>query len=92
MPQFLADTGYANPTDSAHCPAQPGQRTDLTFFQWLSQNPRNFDAFNQWMAFQSDWKISCFDIFPVEEHLLKGATAETPIFVDVGGGELKRII
>lgn len=87
MPQFLADTGYANPTDPANCPAQPGLRTDLTLFQWLPQHPRNFDAFNQWMAFQLDWKSTCFDVFPVEEQLLKGATAETPVFVDVGGGE-----
>ncbi|KAI9791597.1 MAG: hypothetical protein M1816_003683 [Peltula sp. TS41687] len=86
MPQFLANTGYANPTDPANCPAQPGLQTDSTLFQWLPQHPQNFEAFNQWMAFQSDWKASCFDVFPVEEQLLKGAAAETPVFVDVGGG------
>lgn len=86
LPQFLAETGYVNSTDPYKCAAQLGLKTALPFFQWLPRHPHNLEAFNHLMTFQRYGQPTFLDVFPVEEKLLRGATANTPVFVDVAGG------
>ncbi len=86
-PRFLAETGYKNPSDMMHGPAQMGHQTDEPLFRWLPKRPVNFEAFNQWMTAQREGQPNFLSVFPAEKLLLNGATPETPIFVDVGGGE-----
>ncbi|KAI9882288.1 MAG: hypothetical protein M1823_005966 [Watsoniomyces obsoletus] len=85
-PRFLAETGYKNPSDMSHGPGQMAHQTAEPLFRWLPKHPVNFTAFNQWMTAQREGQPSFLSVFPAETMLLKGATPETPIFVDVGGG------
>ncbi|KAI9822944.1 MAG: hypothetical protein M1826_000326 [Phylliscum demangeonii] len=86
LPKFLADTKYANPSDPTHSPFQPAHGTDLPPFVWILSHPDEFGCFIQWMTGQREGQKTWLDVFPVQEKLLAGATAETPVFVDVGGG------
>ncbi|KAL8793433.1 MAG: hypothetical protein Q9195_004019 [Heterodermia aff. obscurata] len=87
LPQFLLDTHYQNPSDSAHTPFQRAHNTDQPPFVWILSHPFNFDSFIQWMTAQHEGQPTWLDVFPLEARLRTNDIApETPLFVDVGGG------
>ena len=86
-PVFLERTMYQNPIDPLNGPAQYAYNTQLSTWDWLSENPLALDHFNTFMegiradaAHWADW-------FPVQKQLLDGAaTDDRPLLVDIGGG------
>lgn len=84
LPKFLKKTGYKNPADSANCPFQLALNTDLQAWTWSLGQPALTAQFAVWMQAQTRPGESWIDVVDVPS-LLKGSTAETPIFVDVGG-------
>ena len=90
FPSFLAESKYQEITSNENTPFQQGHNTKLTAFQWLTQQPKLFNALQQVMtALQSsDWitgsgclerEASAIQVSPPEQ-------SEKPFFVDVGGG------
>ena len=86
LPKFLKDTNYANPTDPTHCAFQRAHQTDQVPFVWMMSHPEEFDNFNQWMTGAHEGQKTWLEVYPVQQELLKDAAAETPVFVDIGGG------
>ncbi|XXH00980.1 hypothetical protein Hte_007331 [Hypoxylon texense] len=85
FPQFLRETGYANPTDPNHCPWHLGHHTDLSPFPWLQSHPEHFGYFLPWMASQRDGLPIFLDVLNFEQEFAQDTTTSTPLFVDVGG-------
>ncbi|KAL3458173.1 S-adenosyl-L-methionine-dependent methyltransferase [Aspergillus heterothallicus] len=84
LPDFLAETGYAEPTSLKNCPFQRAFRTDQTLFEWLPQNPKHLSSLGQLMGMQRP--MVWVDHFPVLEYLGDfAASPERPLLVDVGG-------
>jgi len=84
-PDFLEDTQYANPSDMLHSPFQKAFRTDLPRFSWMKTRPDLSENFGRWMTAQHDRHKTWVDVIDVGG-LFDDATAETPVFVDIGGG------
>ncbi|KAI1472148.1 O-methyltransferase [Daldinia caldariorum] len=84
-PQFLADTKYANPTDVLHGPFQIVHKTDKPAYAWAMGQPKLMADFNLWMAEQHQGQRTWLDVFDFENHV-RSSTADTIVFVDVGGG------
>ena len=76
LPRFLLDNGYHSITDKNHAVHQDAWRTSVDAFTWLSQHPKNFSDFSQYMATQKH---------PFEAES-QGRDPEKPLCVDVGGG------
>ena len=85
LPDFLEETEYANPSDLLHSPFQKALGTDLSKFDWQKSQPDLSAAFGLWMAAQHDRQLTWLNVLDFTE-LVRGSTAETPVFVDVGGG------
>ena len=86
LPEFLAETKYQNPTDSAHSAFQKGHNTEQLPFQWALSVPSRFNNSNLWMAANCEGQNIFLDVYPFEKELCHGLKPETPVFVDVGGG------
>ncbi|KAL6715993.1 hypothetical protein ACLMJK_006955 [Lecanora helva] len=86
LPEFLAETRYQNPSDSANSPFQKGHATDLLPWIWLQTKPANRDAFGQWIGASHEIKNVFLDVFPFERELCTDTKPETPLFIDIGGG------
>ena len=86
LPQFLIDTKYQNPSDSANSPFQRAHNTDQPPFVWIVNHPFKFESFIQWMTAHREDQLTWLDVFPFEETLCSNLTPETPVFVDIGGG------
>lgn len=84
-PKFLADTGYVNPTDVLHSPFQIAHKTDKPSYAWAMGQPKLMEDFNLWMAEQHQGQRTWLDVFDFAGHV-DGSSAETLVFVDVGGG------
>ncbi|KAF2649916.1 S-adenosyl-L-methionine-dependent methyltransferase [Lophiostoma macrostomum CBS 122681] len=83
LPQYFEEKGYNNPADAFDGPFQYAHKSKEKFFDWLSERPRNQDAFNTTMRIQrmergEDW----FDYYPVEEKFLPHSDIQ---IVDIGG-------
>lgn len=86
MPQFLADTKYANPSDVMHSAFQLGFNTDLPAFVWALSQPKLMEDFQMWMgAVYGGRPTTWLDAFDVTKHL-EGSKDDDVIFVDVAGG------
>lgn len=59
IPQFLANTEYKNPTDSA--PFNLAYGTDMRVFEWRKHNPKNANAGQAFMAAQRMGQRSVWD-------------------------------
>lgn len=86
-PEFFKATKYQNPESMTNTPFQIAHNTDLPAFLWAHLNRDDLTAeFGLWMTAmrgQRTW----LDVINFEA-LLSGTStdAETPVFVDVGGG------
>ena len=85
LPNFLKETKYADITESTNTPFQKAWKTDQPAFIWAQTQPEMFARFNQWMAAQRHGMPTWLDVYPVEE-MVRKASPEEPLFVDVGGG------
>lgn len=88
LPQYLQETNYENPNDSWKGPFQFSQPTDLQYFEWLQQDPKQQEAFNTHMALQRmERGPNWFDFYPIQERLLATDNDPSkPFLVDVSGG------
>lgn len=85
LPGFLRAINYANPMDAANTPFQRAFHTELPLIEWAGQHPEGFRNLSLWLAAQCQGPM-WLDAFPIDELRDKDGDANTPLFVDVGGG------
>ncbi|KAI1074274.1 S-adenosyl-L-methionine-dependent methyltransferase [Whalleya microplaca] len=85
LPDFLQEHGYEDPTGVTPNAWNIGQNTDQHPFVWTSQRPWAMELFLPYMNIQREGRPACFDVLDFEKQLAQGATASTPLFVDIGG-------
>ncbi|KAL8652657.1 MAG: hypothetical protein Q9210_002551 [Variospora velana] len=85
LPQFLRESGYANPTDPRFTAFNLGMRTDQDFFGWLQSHPKELAIFSSWMSAQRETHPNFLDVIDFERDLAAGAEDSSVLFVDVGG-------
>jgi len=85
LPSFLIDRGYQNITDNKHTVHQEAWNASVDAFVWLSQHPKNFSDFNQYMATQRRTAPTWLSEYPFETEI-QGWDHRKPLLVDVGGG------
>ena len=69
LPSFLLDNGYQNITDENHAVHQDAWKTSVDAFTWLSQHPKNFSDFNQYMAAHRTTTPSWLSKYPLEAEI-----------------------
>jgi hypothetical protein len=91
MPQYLAESRYANPSNIVDTPFQLGHSTKRTFFDYMGRHPEQIAQFNNYMGMYAQDRPRWLDPgnFPVREILGEGASTEpdATLLVDVGGGK-----
>lgn len=87
IPEFLAQTKYANPTTSA--PFNMAYKTEMGVFEWRKHNPKNAKAGQEFMAAQRmgqrsvwDGQVPMHDFALSQEDLQNGRV----LMCDVGAG------
>lgn len=88
MPEFLARTGYQNPTDPKRTAFQLGHDTDLHIFQWYAAHPKNIATFSEYMEVQRVDEPKWLSAFPLQDYcdISTNNHEDTIAFVDIGGG------
>ncbi|KAI0886762.1 S-adenosyl-L-methionine-dependent methyltransferase [Annulohypoxylon maeteangense] len=88
MPFYLEKTGFKN-VEGIPGPFQDAHGTQDGMFPWLIKDPALMGNFNAFMTGQRIDRKQWFDIFDVENILLKGSKTDQNaiMMVDVGGGE-----
>ncbi|KAK7178814.1 hypothetical protein PSPO01_15151 [Paraphaeosphaeria sporulosa] len=96
-PGFFRETGHRNVEDATRTPFKHTYQTTLEYFPWLGTQPAALDDFANWMSSKDKISRGWLDWFPVEKHVMLGATTNSSddkvLIVDVGGGkghDLKR--
>lgn len=88
-PKFFKSTAFQNPENVTQTPFQIVNNTDLPAFQWAHLNRPDLVAeFGLWMTALRG-RTAWLDVLDFEALVNKGGVvvdAETPLFVDVGGG------
>lgn len=84
LPEFLAETKYADITDNTKTPLQKAFNTDLPGFIWFPNQPKPFEDFQRFMTVQRNGAAPWLSIFPFKE--LLGDFHGKTVFVDIGGG------
>ena len=87
-PAFLQETNYQNPSDAKHGILQYTRNTDKEAFPWLllPENKELFDNSQTFFEGDRGSRPSWVEWFPVQEKLLEGCSAQTPLLVDIAGG------
>ncbi|RYO87813.1 hypothetical protein DL764_008807 [Monosporascus ibericus] len=85
-PKYLKEAGYRCPTDPKDGLMQYAFQTKLTTFEFFSSLPEVLRDFNMFMGNTMGARSYWVDWFPVRERLLEGASADSALLVDVGGG------
>lgn len=86
VPQYLADTNYANPSDMMHSAFQIAYQTELPAFVWALSQPKMVEDLNLWMgAVYGDRPTTWLDVYDISKHC-EGSGPEDVIFVDIAGG------
>ncbi|KAI1277558.1 putative O-methyltransferase [Xylaria sp. FL0933] len=86
-PKYFKEAGYRCPTDHRDGLMQYAFQTKLPTFELFASMPDVFKDFNTFMGNTMGARHYWVDWFPVENRLLRDATEETPLLVDVGGGK-----
>ncbi|KAI1352909.1 putative O-methyltransferase [Xylaria sp. FL0043] len=86
-PKYFKEAGYRCPTDYRDGLMQYAFQTKLPTFELFASMPDVFRDFNTFMGNTMGARHYWVDWFPVENRLLRDATEETPLLVDVGGGK-----
>ncbi|KAF3055270.1 Demethylsterigmatocystin 6-O-methyltransferase [Daldinia childiae] len=87
VPDCFREVGYYCPTDPRDGLVQYTYQTSLSLFQYLATVPRMSNDFNLFMGSTMGARSYWVNWYSVEERLLKGATQDTVLLVDVGAGE-----
>lgn len=88
-PDYLEQTGYANPSDGRNGPFQSALKCpDVGIFDWFSrpENSSDWEAANSFFEGDRGSRPSWVTWFPVQEKLIDGSDPDTPLLVDVAGG------
>lgn len=87
LPEFLASTQYRDPKDAAVCNWRGSKHTQLDFFAYMNENPRQLASFANCMSGYCSGDGVWTDLYPVKERLLDGfqASESDVLIVDVGG-------
>ncbi|KAJ6779804.1 hypothetical protein PWT90_01496 [Aphanocladium album] len=86
-PKYLKEYGYRSPTDPRDGLMQFAFQTKMTTFELFSSMPQVLSDFNLFMGNTMGARNYWVDWYPVEQQLLDGASAESPLLVDVGAGK-----
>lgn len=86
-PKWLRETGYRCPTDPQDGFIQYAFQTKLTAFQLFNSMPSVLKDFNTFMGSTMGARRYWLDWFPVRERLIDGASRDSPLLIDVGGGK-----
>ncbi|KAI0480021.1 putative O-methyltransferase [Xylaria cf. heliscus] len=86
-PKYFREAGYRCPTDPHDGLMQYAFRTKLTTFELFKTIPDIFEDFNMFMGNTMGARNYWVDWFPVQGRLLDGATNESALLIDVGGGK-----
>jgi demethylsterigmatocystin 6-O-methyltransferase len=87
FPSFLAENKYQDITSNKKTAFQKGHNTELTAFEWMAQNPKQFGALQTVMtALQSNSWLEGFDLLNKAARSLPTDQPDKVFFVDVGGG------
>lgn len=84
FPRWLRESGYKDPIDPSNVPWQLSHDGELPM-TWFMKEPDHLEYFIGWMVAQREGLPTWLDVYPLKK-LDEGATAETPVFVDIGGG------
>lgn len=85
IPKYFQETNYQNAVNALYGPWQVGLATDLHMFPWLKSHPVEFDYFQRWMAGRRAEANIWIENYPFAERYGHETSAETPLFVDIGG-------
>ncbi|KAL9596224.1 MAG: hypothetical protein Q9219_005935 [cf. Caloplaca sp. 3 TL-2023] len=87
LPEFLASTGYRNPTDPENGAIQLAHPADKSFFDHLARNPAAVKNFGAFMAAFTVGRPNFLDFYPAAEQLVQGSKSDPQevMLVDVGG-------
>lgn len=90
FPGVLASAGYRDVEEVSHEAKKKAFSTELAGFEWLREDPRRFEAFQQAMSINPQARSPWFRVFPLEAELgnflEESGPGAPPVFVDVGGG------
>lgn len=90
MPDFFAENKYQDIDSITNTPFQKAHHTTLSSFDWLVQNPQQFESLQKVMTAMegAEWTVG-FKLLDSEvKKVPSGAlqAPEKPFFVDIGGG------
>ncbi|KAJ5651544.1 uncharacterized protein N7484_005267 [Penicillium longicatenatum] len=89
-PEFFRRNNNQFPNSAKDSPFQLAFNTDLSYFEWLGQNPGLAKDFQQWMAMKQKATLNWVDWFDIQQHIIDGFEEKpqgSVLLVDVGGGE-----
>lgn len=87
--EFFQANGWINPTNDRNCPYTFVHQTEgKTMWEYISQFPDQFQAFNYAMQAQSSAVSWSTGLYPFQETLSQlKPTEQTPLVIDIGGGK-----
>lgn len=90
MPEFLASTGYRNPTDRRNGPANKAvNQPDADLFELMrTKFPEKSSSFGHFLGSFTQDSAKPHEIYPVKDRLIHGLESEAQSYawIDVGGG------
>ncbi|KAI8632505.1 sterigmatocystin 8-O-methyltransferase [Xylariaceae sp. FL1651] len=86
-PKFFKEAGYRCPGDPRDGLMQYAFHSKLSSFELIASMPDVLKDFNTFMGNTMGARDYWTDWYPVKERLLDGATGESALLVDVGGGK-----
>lgn len=86
MPDFFARHKREDLATARPLPVNTAMGSDQAVWEWLSERPRDRDAFNDFMFIQATGLASFLEVFPLDKYVQTSNTSDRIQFVDVGGG------
>ncbi|KAI1266025.1 sterigmatocystin 8-O-methyltransferase [Xylariaceae sp. FL1019] len=86
-PKYFKEAGYTCPTDPKDGLMQYAFQSKLSSFDLLASMPDVLHDFNTFMGNTMGAREYWTDWYPVQEQLLDGASSDSVLLVDVGGGK-----
>ncbi|PYH99493.1 sterigmatocystin 8-O-methyltransferase precursor [Aspergillus ellipticus CBS 707.79] len=91
-PAFFRKNNNQFPSSVKDTPFQLAMNTELSYFEWLGQNPEVASDFQQWMTLKQKETPNWVDWFDVQGRIIDGFRSDSPdgnnvLLVDIGGGE-----
>ncbi|KAI0187020.1 S-adenosyl-L-methionine-dependent methyltransferase [Astrocystis sublimbata] len=87
LPTLLADNSFKDMSSMTTTAFQIGNSTSETMYEWLASHPEVKVDFQTWMTESQRHQGPIFSILPLDEFINEPSDVETPMFVDVGGGD-----